>query len=260
MFKYHRRLTNFKLASNASLFPESDMSARAFSQDRWTSDIKVEGAGMGLPNRVYRRMRVLARVITSAWAPMAILRRDLVPGKMSSCHGVLGSAGGLDLLTAEVVVLWVASGDEYGGTLKDVEVGGVYPVPWIIRRGAAGVCLTGAAPCHPDVVETGTVETRLFACRLSAVRGRRRVPGTVSSSGISFSSACRSVSDSVGSDLREFWYSSLLSSLRRTVSICGGASVSPKCLVDAVVCNVLLLGLFVGRDGRHLLICGVEEL
>jgi len=60
--------------------------------------------------------------------------------------------------------------------------------------------------------------------------------------------------------VREFWYSSLLSSLRRTVSICGGASVSPKCSVYAVVCNVLLLGRFVGRDGRPLMICGGEEL
>jgi hypothetical protein len=197
MFKYQRRLTNFKLASDASIFPASDMSSRAFSQDRWTSDIKVAGAGIGLTNRVYRRMRVLARVITSASAPMAIFRRDLVPGKMCSCRGVLGSAGGLELLTADVVALWVASGDEYGGTLEDVNVGGVYALPWIIRRGAAGVRLTGAAPCDPEVVETRTVETRLFACRLSAVRERRRVPGAVSSSGISLSSASGSVSDSV---------------------------------------------------------------
>ena len=48
--------------------------------------------------------------------------------------------------------------------------------------------------------------------------------------------------------------------LRRTVSICGGASVSPTCSVYAVVCNVLLLGRVVGRDGRRLMICGGEEL
>ena len=52
----------------------------------------------------------------------------------------------------------------------------------------------------------------------------------------------------------------MLLSLRRTVSICGGASVSPKCSVYAVVCNVLLLGRFVGRDGRRLMICGGEEV
>jgi len=142
-------------------------------------------------------MRVLARVITSASAPMAIVRRDLVPGKMCSCRGVLRSAGGLELLTADVVALWVASGDENGGTLEDVNVGGVYAVPWIIRRGAAGVRLTGARPCDPGVVESRTVETRLFACRLSAVRERKRVPGAVLSSGISLSSASGSVSDSV---------------------------------------------------------------
>jgi len=142
-------------------------------------------------------MRVLARVITSASAPMAIFRRNLVPGKMFSCRGVLGSAGGLELLTADLVALWVASGDEYGCTLEDVKVGGVYALPWIIRRGAAGVRLTGAAPCDPEVVETRTVETRLLACRLSAVRERRRVPGAVLSSGISLSSASGSVSDAV---------------------------------------------------------------
>jgi len=92
---------------------------------------------------------------------------------MCSCRGVLGSAGGLELLTADVVALWVASGDEYGGTLEDVNVGGVYALPWIIRRGAAEVRLTGAAPCDLEVVETRIVETRLFACRLSEVRGRR---------------------------------------------------------------------------------------
>jgi len=100
-------------------------------------------------------------------------------------------------LTADVVALWVASSDEYGGTLEDVNVGGVYALPWIIRRGAAGVHLTGAAPCDPEVVETRTVETRLFACRLSAVRERQLVPGAVSSSGISLSSVSGSVSDSV---------------------------------------------------------------
>jgi len=71
----------------------------------------------------------LARVITSDSAPMAIFRRDLVPGEMCSCRGVLGSAGGLELLTADVVALWVASGDEYPGTVEDVNVGGVYALP-----------------------------------------------------------------------------------------------------------------------------------
>ena len=116
---------------------------------------------------------------------------------MCSCLGLLGSAGGVELLTADVVALWVASGDEYRGTLKDVNVCGVYALPWIIRSGAAGVCLTGAAPCDPEVVETRTVETRLFACRLSAVREQPPVPRAVLSSGISLSSAFASVSDSV---------------------------------------------------------------
>jgi len=144
-------------------------------------------------------MRVLARVITAASAPVAIFPRELVPGQRCSYYGVLGSPEGLELLTPDVVTLWVASGDEYGGhgTLEDVTVGGVYALLWIIRRGAAGVRLTGAAPCDPEVVETCTVETRVFACRLSAVRERRPVPGAVSSSGMSLPSASGSVSDSV---------------------------------------------------------------
>jgi len=116
---------------------------------------------------------------------------------MCSCRGVLKSPGGLELLAADVVALWVACGDEYGGTLEDLNVGGVYALPWIIRRGAARVRLTGAAPYDPEVVETRTVETRLLACRLSAVRERRLVPGAVLSSGTSLSSASGSVSDSV---------------------------------------------------------------
>jgi len=146
---------------------------------------------------VYRRMRVLARVITSASTSKAIFRCDLVPSKMCSCRGVLGSAGGLDLLTADIVALWVASRDEYGGTLKDVNVGGVYALPWILHHGAAKVRLTGAAPSDTEVVETRTVKTRLFASYLSAVPERRRVPGAVSSSEISLSSASDSVFDLV---------------------------------------------------------------
>ena len=91
-------------------------------------------------------MRILARAITAASAPVAVFRRELVPGQMCSCRGVLKSPGGLELLAADVVALWVASGDEYGGTLEDVNVGRVYALPWIIRGGAAGVRLTGAAP------------------------------------------------------------------------------------------------------------------
>ena len=197
MFEYQRPLTIFMLASDASIFPASDMSLGAFSQERWTSDLKVAGTGSGLTNKVYRRMRVLACVITAASAPVAIFRRELVPGQMCSCCGVLRLPGGLELLPLDVVTLWVASGDEYGGTLEDVNVGAVYALPWIIRRGAAGVRLTGAAPCDLEVDETRTGETRVFACPLSAVRERRRVPGAVSSSGMSLSSASGSVSDSV---------------------------------------------------------------
>jgi len=63
----------------------------------------------------------------------------------------------------------VASGDEYRATLDDGSTGGVYALPGVIRPRAAGVRLTSAASCEPEVVETRTVDTRLFVC-LSAVR------------------------------------------------------------------------------------------
>jgi len=114
----------------------------------------------------------------------------------SGC-GILGSLRGLQPLTVDVVALWVACGNEYSRTLEDVNVSGLYPLPWIIHRGAVGVRLTGAAPCDLLLVETWIVKTRLLACRLAAVRDQRRVPGVVLSSGISLSSASGSVSDLV---------------------------------------------------------------
>ena len=70
-------------------------------------------------------MRVLACVIMSAWAAIARFRGDLVPCKISSCLGILGSGGGLELLTADVVALWLASRFEYNSILEEVNVGGL---------------------------------------------------------------------------------------------------------------------------------------
>ena len=69
-----------------------------------------------------------------------------------------------------------------------------------------------------------------------------------------------SVSDSVSSDLREFWYLSLLSSLRPTVFICRCVSGSLSGLLYTVVCKVLLLASFMGRDVGSLVVSGGEEL
>ena len=81
-FEYQRPLTIFMLATDGSIFPASDMSSRAFSQTPWTSEINTAGAGRGLTNRVYHRMRVLARTITAASAPVAVFRREFVSGQM----------------------------------------------------------------------------------------------------------------------------------------------------------------------------------
>jgi len=80
--EYQRPLTMFMLATDGSIFPVSDMSSRAFSQTRWTSDINTAGAGRGFTNRVYHRIRVLARTNTAASAPVAVFRRELVSGQM----------------------------------------------------------------------------------------------------------------------------------------------------------------------------------
>ena len=74
------------------------------------------------------------------------------------------------------------------------------------------------------------------------------------------SSGSGCVSASVSSDLREFSFSSLLSSLRRTVAICCCPSGSPSGSLYAVVCKVLLLARFTGSDVGRLVVCGGEEL
>jgi len=103
MFEYQRPLTIFILASDASIFPASDMLSRAFSQERWTSDIKLAGAASGLTNRVYWRMRVLARIITAASAPLAIFRRELVPGQMCSRSQIAGRTRASDSRRSDTV-------------------------------------------------------------------------------------------------------------------------------------------------------------
>ena len=79
-FESQRPLTIFMLATDGSIFPALDMFSRALSQTRWTSDINTEGAGRGFTNRVYHRIRVLARTIIPASAPVAIFSRELVSG------------------------------------------------------------------------------------------------------------------------------------------------------------------------------------
>jgi len=80
-FEYERPLTIFMLDTNDSIFPVSDISSRAFSQTRGTSDINLVGAGRGFTNRVYHRIRVLARTITAASALVAVFRLELVSGQ-----------------------------------------------------------------------------------------------------------------------------------------------------------------------------------
>jgi len=56
-------------------------------------------------------------------------------------------------------------------TLDDGSPGGVYALPGVIRPQAAGVRIKSAASWDPELVETRTVDTRLFVC-LPAVPDR----------------------------------------------------------------------------------------
>ena len=66
-----------------------------------------------------------------------------------------------------------------------------------------------------------------------------------------------SVSDSVCSDLPEFWYSSLQSSLRRIISVSACASDSVSISLYVVLCIVLLRGRFGGLSSAPVAFGGV---
>ena len=57
-------------------------------------------------------MRALAHVTTAAPTPLAVFHHNRVPGQMFSLSGLHDSPAGLKLLTSDLVVLGVASGDE----------------------------------------------------------------------------------------------------------------------------------------------------
>lgn len=139
---------------------------------------------------------MLTSIFMVGSAPVAVFRRQLGPGQMCSCRGELKSLGGLQLLTAEALALWVASGNEYGVTSQDVKACGVYTVPWIILRGQVRVRLTDARAGNPELVETRTGETCLFACHLCAFPELPPVPGAESSSWKPLSAASSFVPDS----------------------------------------------------------------
>ena len=90
---------------------------------------------------------------------------------MFSWYGVLDSPPGLELVSPDIVALGVASGAEYHATLDDSGTGGAYALACTTRPLAAGVCLTSADSCDPEVVETNIVDTGVFL-RTSAVHDR----------------------------------------------------------------------------------------
>jgi len=94
-------------------------------------------------------------------APIAVLRRELVSGYMCSWPGMPCSPRGLERRTADIVALCVAI-DQLRDT-PDVEIiGGVYALLCIISAGEAGVRLTIAASCDPEVLEIRIVDTLLL--------------------------------------------------------------------------------------------------
>jgi len=102
---------------------------------------------------------------------MAVFRGDWVPGQRGWEYGVLDWPTGLEVITPDVVVLSVASGDEYRATRDDSSTGGRYTLLGFILPRAHAVRLTSAPSCDPEVVGTRTVYTRSSVCG-SAVRDR----------------------------------------------------------------------------------------
>jgi len=117
---------------------------------------------------VYRGISPLARPPTAPSAQIAVWRRELLSGHMCSWPGMPCWPRELERRTAEVVALCLAI-DEESDTPDVVIVGGVYALPCIIGARAAGVSLTIAASCDPDVVEIRTVDT-LFLVPFSPAR------------------------------------------------------------------------------------------
>jgi len=60
----------------------------ALSQAPCPSDVMVNGPGSGSTNRVFQRIRALARITRAASAPLAVFRRDRVRGQMYSQCGL----------------------------------------------------------------------------------------------------------------------------------------------------------------------------
>ena len=56
----------------------------------------------------------------------------------------------------------MASGAEYRATLDDRGTGGAYALPGTTSPRAAGLHLTSATTCDPEMVETRTVDTGVF--------------------------------------------------------------------------------------------------
>jgi len=92
-------------SSDTAKFSASAIESSTLSQALCTSDVQVVGPGSGSTNRVYQRMRALASVSTAASTPLAVFRRDWVPGQISSECGILEPPAGVELLTPDVVAL-----------------------------------------------------------------------------------------------------------------------------------------------------------
>ena len=158
-------LTIFIVSSDASISPASDIWLSGFSQARCTWDVKATRPASQATNRVYQRMRALARVTTATSTPVAVFCHDGGFSRMCLSCGVLDPSTGLELLSPHVVTLWVSSKDGYRATLDYWSTGRVYALQGTTRPWGAGVCLTRAATCDPDVVEIRIVNQWLFVVR-----------------------------------------------------------------------------------------------
>jgi len=104
--------------------------------------------------------------------PVTVFRSELITCWTNTVPLVLGSAGGLELLVPDIVVLGMPSGDEYRAMLDDGNVTEDKALLEVMVTGAAGVGGTIAASCEPELVEIHTVLGRFFLC-VSTNRGPR---------------------------------------------------------------------------------------
>ena len=115
------QITSFKLSSDDSVYPASDITSCALLQPVYTLDVKAAAFESGSSKRVYLRIRAVAFPNIAPSAPVTVFRCESIGDPM----GVPGSLSGLVFLPPGVVVLWVASRGEDRSVLEEGNISGL---------------------------------------------------------------------------------------------------------------------------------------